>query len=83
MIFILLQVLEDDIIHFVKIELRKLKNMLNPASSGKYNENNEQTTGKEEQISSNRDAFLQITLSFLKRRNEDQMADSLQKSKKQ
>ncbi|XP_027870060.1 NLR family CARD domain-containing protein 3-like isoform X2 [Xiphophorus couchianus] len=70
-------VLEDDIISFVRTELQKMKNILSPEGSSCPKVDDE-TAGNEEQRSDNRDAFLKITLNFLKRRNEKQLADSLQ-----
>ncbi|XP_014852431.1 PREDICTED: protein NLRC3-like [Poecilia mexicana] len=71
------KVIEDDIISFVRTELQKMKNMLSPQGSGCLIVD-DKTAGDEEQRSGNRDAFLKITLNFLKRRNEEQLADSLQ-----
>ncbi|XP_038129663.1 NLR family CARD domain-containing protein 3-like [Cyprinodon tularosa] len=71
------KVLEDDIMHFVTSELRKMKNMLSPESSGRYSENKEETADEEMHRKSNRYAFLKITINFLRRRNEERLAESL------
>ncbi|XP_015228841.1 PREDICTED: uncharacterized protein LOC107083853 [Cyprinodon variegatus] len=71
------KVLEDDIMHFVTSELRKIKNMLSPEGSGRYSENKEDTADEEMHGKINRDAFLKITINFLRRRNEERLAESL------
>ncbi|PWA29222.1 hypothetical protein CCH79_00006324, partial [Gambusia affinis] len=70
-------VLECDIISFVRTELQKMKKLLSLEDSG-YPDENDQTADDEEQRSGNREAFVKISLNFLKRRDEEQLADSLQ-----
>ncbi|XP_073319974.1 protein NLRC3-like [Pagrus major] len=75
--------LEENIVTFVKNELKKLKKVLGPEyperSSEKLREEEEGVGGEEdEQSSSSRDAFLKITLNFLRRMKREQLADSLE-----
>ncbi|KAM7015239.1 NLR family CARD domain-containing protein 3-like [Tautogolabrus adspersus] len=72
--------LEENIIHFVKNELRALKNVLDAECLEKRREDEDDDTVSEEedQRSSNKDALLKITLSFLRRMKQETLADSLQ-----
>ncbi|TDG99444.1 hypothetical protein EPR50_G00193540 [Perca flavescens] len=68
--------LEDDIVTFVKNELKKIQKLLSPdypecSESQKKDED-------EEQKRSSREAFLKITLHFLRRMKQDELADRLQ-----
>lgn len=68
---------------FVKNELMKLKKVLRPNypdCSETLRDDDEVVGGEEEQRSS-RDAFLKITLNFLRRMKQEQLVDSLQSSK--
>lgn len=71
---ILLQLLEENIVTFVKDELKKIQSAL----SLDYPECLESPSGDEEQRSS-RDAFMKITVDFLRRMKEDVLADRLQR----
>lgn len=70
---------------FVKNELKKFKKALGPEGPEyleKLREDDEVMGGEEEeQRCSNRDAFLKITLNYLRRMKQEQLADSLQSSK--
>lgn len=69
----------------MKNELKKLQKLLSaeyPDCSEKLREDDEVRGGEEEEHrSSSRDAFLTITLNFLRKINQEQMADALQSSK--
>lgn len=68
----------------MKNELKKLKKVLGPDypdHSETLRDDDEVVGGEEEQRSSNRDAFLKITLNFLRRMKQEQLVDSLQSSK--
>uniref|UniRef100_A0A8C9ZM06 NLR family CARD domain-containing protein 3-like n=1 Tax=Sander lucioperca TaxID=283035 RepID=A0A8C9ZM06_SANLU len=68
--------LEENIGTFVKNELKKIQKVLNPD----YPECLEsQTKGEDEEQRSSRDAFLKITLHFLRRMKQDKLADRLQR----
>lgn len=79
------QVLEEKIITFVKNELKANKADLWPESSQvpkNRRREHEVVDGIEAgQRHTNKDNFLKITLSFLRQMKEDQLADSLQRSK--
>uniref|UniRef100_A0A3P9DSR1 NACHT domain-containing protein n=1 Tax=Maylandia zebra TaxID=106582 RepID=A0A3P9DSR1_9CICH len=66
---ILFQLLEDNIITFVKNELKKIQKVLSPG----YPE------CLESQRSSSREAFVKITVDFLRRMKQEELADRLQK----
>ncbi|XP_035857014.1 NLR family CARD domain-containing protein 3-like [Sander lucioperca] len=67
--------LEDNIGTFVKNELKKIQKVLSPD----YPECSEsQREGEDEEQRSSREAFLKITLHFLKRMKQDELADRLQ-----
>ncbi|XP_013876860.1 protein NLRC3, partial [Austrofundulus limnaeus] len=68
------KVLEEDITTFVKDELKRMKNILCPEGSERLKE----TAGEKEQNKSNREAFLNIVLNFLRRRKQEDLANSLQ-----
>ncbi|XP_034713614.1 protein NLRC3-like [Etheostoma cragini] len=72
-------VLEENIVTFVKNELKKYKNVLESSEClERLNEDDEVMEGeKEEQRSSNRDAFMTLTLNFLRNMKQEQLADSL------
>ncbi|XP_041843872.1 uncharacterized protein LOC121641658 [Melanotaenia boesemani] len=72
-------VLERDIITFVKNELMKFKKVVSlkyQKESDWFKEDDEEMTDEEEQR--NKDALLKITVNFLKRRKEEELADSLE-----
>ncbi|XP_041661320.1 NACHT, LRR and PYD domains-containing protein 3-like [Cheilinus undulatus] len=66
--------LEQNIVHFVKSELKKIKRVLSPD----YPECLVLDDEEEEQRRSSREAFLKITLYFLRRMKQEQLADCLQ-----
>ncbi|TDG95979.1 hypothetical protein EPR50_G00241820 [Perca flavescens] len=71
--------LEDNIVTFVKNELKKIQKLLSPdypecSESQREDENEEQRRSIE--------AFLKITLYFLRRMKQDELADRLQRSKR-
>ncbi|XP_028429958.1 NACHT, LRR and PYD domains-containing protein 3-like [Perca flavescens] len=67
--------LEENIITYVKNELKKIQKVLSPD----YPECSEsQREGEDEEQRSSREAFLKITLHFLKRMKQDELADRLQ-----
>ncbi|XP_047436734.1 protein NLRC3-like [Mugil cephalus] len=69
--------LEEDIVSFAKQELNRLKKLLN-SESPEGSENLREDAG-EEQRTSDRDAFLKITLNFLRRKKQEQLANTLQR----
>ncbi|TDH15442.1 hypothetical protein EPR50_G00031590 [Perca flavescens] len=72
--------LEENIVTFVKNELKKIQKVLNSEESPKKAE--DVLDGEdEEQTRSSRDAFLKITLHFLRRMKQEELADCLQSSK--
>ena len=78
------QLLEENIVTFVKNELRKFQRVLStdyPECS--LSDDEEVVDGEdEEQRLSSREAFLKITLQFLKRMKQEELADRLQSSKR-
>ena len=70
--------MEKNIVTFVKNELKKFQRVLSPD----YPECLEIQREDEEQRRSNREAFLKITLNFLRRLKEEELADRLQRSKR-
>uniref|UniRef100_A0A3P9DUA7 B30.2/SPRY domain-containing protein n=1 Tax=Maylandia zebra TaxID=106582 RepID=A0A3P9DUA7_9CICH len=65
---ILFQLLEDNIITFVKNELKKIQKVLSPDYPECF----------ESQRSSRREAFVKITVDFLRRMKQEELADRLQ-----
>uniref|UniRef100_UPI003AAC9B53 NACHT, LRR and PYD domains-containing protein 3-like n=1 Tax=Centroberyx gerrardi TaxID=166262 RepID=UPI003AAC9B53 len=74
------QLLEENIVTFVKNELKRSQRVLvYPECLERQMEDEEVVDGEEEeQRSSSREAFLQITLHFLRRMKQEELADSLQ-----
>ncbi|XP_071395738.1 NACHT, LRR and PYD domains-containing protein 3-like isoform X3 [Centroberyx affinis] len=74
--------LEENIVTFVKNELKRIQRVLSPdypECSEKQREDEEVVDGEEEeQRRSSREAFLQITLHFLRRMKQEELADFLQ-----
>ncbi|XP_032365449.1 NLR family CARD domain-containing protein 3 isoform X2 [Etheostoma spectabile] len=74
--------LEDDIVTFVKNELKKIQKVLSPDYPEyleSQREDEEVLEGEdEEQRRSSREAFLKITLHFLRRMKQEELADRLQ-----
>ena len=83
---ILFQLLEENIVTFVKNELKKVQKVLSsdyPECSESQREDEEVLDGEdEEQRRSSREAFLKITLHFLRRMKQEELADRLQSSKR-
>uniref|UniRef100_A0A669F7T5 NACHT domain-containing protein n=1 Tax=Oreochromis niloticus TaxID=8128 RepID=A0A669F7T5_ORENI len=71
---ILFQLLEDKIITFVKNELKKIQKVLSPD----YPECFESQREDDEQGRSSREAFVKITVDFLRRMKQEELADRLQ-----
>ncbi|XP_068166489.1 protein NLRC3-like [Antennarius striatus] len=74
--------LEDNIITFVKDELKRVKKFLgaqNPECSDKQTGDDEVMGSNDDLRSSNRDSLMGITLNFLRKMNQEQLADILQK----
>uniref|UniRef100_A0A8D0CRH9 NACHT domain-containing protein n=1 Tax=Sander lucioperca TaxID=283035 RepID=A0A8D0CRH9_SANLU len=76
--------LEEDIVTFVKNELQKILKLLSPdypECLESKEEDEEVLDGEdEEQRRSSREAFLKITLHFLRRMKQEELADRLQRS---
>ncbi|XP_037635470.1 NACHT, LRR and PYD domains-containing protein 3-like isoform X3 [Sebastes umbrosus] len=75
--------LEDNIVTFVKNELKKIQKVLSPDYPAWYLESPMEDDevleeDDEEQRKSSRDAFLNITLNFLRRLKQEKLADRLQ-----
>ncbi|XP_071378385.1 NLR family CARD domain-containing protein 3-like [Centroberyx affinis] len=74
--------LEENIVTFVKNELKRFQRILSPdypEYPERQREDEEVVDGEEEeQRRSSREAFLQITLQFLRRMKQEELADSLQ-----
>ncbi|XP_073335051.1 NACHT, LRR and PYD domains-containing protein 3-like [Pagrus major] len=73
--------LEENIICFVKNELKRFQRVLKPDYQECLGRQklDEEVLDDEEQRSSSREAFLKITLDFLRRMKQEEMADCLQK----
>uniref|UniRef100_A0A3Q3X0S6 NACHT domain-containing protein n=1 Tax=Mola mola TaxID=94237 RepID=A0A3Q3X0S6_MOLML len=76
--FIVFQHLEENIVTFVKTELKKLKEVLSPDYPGCSDRQSEDE--EEEQRRSSREAFLKITVHFLRRMKQENLADCLQRT---
>ncbi|KAM7418224.1 hypothetical protein PAMA_017741 [Pampus argenteus] len=76
------KLLEDNIVTFVKNELKKMQKVLSPdypECSESQTEDEEVLDGEEkEQRRSSREAFLKITLHFLRRMKQEELAERLQ-----
>ncbi|XP_076733333.1 uncharacterized protein LOC143412365 [Maylandia zebra] len=70
--------LEDNIITFVKNELKKIQKALNPNKPQCLEFQRED----DEQRSSSREAFVKITVDFLRRMKQEELADRLQRRKR-
>ncbi|XP_055360076.1 NACHT, LRR and PYD domains-containing protein 3-like isoform X4 [Betta splendens] len=74
--------LEDNIVMFVKKEVKKIQRVLSPdypECLESQREDEEELDGEdEEQRRSSRDAFLKITVNFLRRMKQEELADCLQ-----
>uniref|UniRef100_A0AAZ1Y380 NACHT domain-containing protein n=1 Tax=Oreochromis aureus TaxID=47969 RepID=A0AAZ1Y380_OREAU len=75
--------LEENIITFVKNELKKLQNDLNPDYSECQRDEEEVLDSEEEkQRRSSREAFLKLAVNFLRIMKQEQLADCLQSSER-
>uniref|UniRef100_A0AAQ5YKU8 B30.2/SPRY domain-containing protein n=1 Tax=Amphiprion ocellaris TaxID=80972 RepID=A0AAQ5YKU8_AMPOC len=75
----ILMLLEETIIIFVKNEMQKIQKVLSPDYPECLESQKEELEGEdEEQRRSSRESFLKITLHFLRRMKQDQLADCLQ-----
>ncbi|XP_008401074.1 uncharacterized protein LOC103460609 [Poecilia reticulata] len=78
--------LEENIVTFVKNELKKIQKVLSPdypECSESQKEDDEVLKGDdEEKKRSSREAVMKITLNFLRRMNQEELADRLQSSKR-
>uniref|UniRef100_A0A3Q3T042 NACHT domain-containing protein n=1 Tax=Mastacembelus armatus TaxID=205130 RepID=A0A3Q3T042_9TELE len=75
----LFQLLENHIVTFVKNELKKMQKVLTSGSPESQREDEEVLEGQdEEQRRSSREAFLKITLNFLRGMKQEELADCLQ-----
>nr|XP_033501166.1 NLR family CARD domain-containing protein 3-like isoform X2 [Epinephelus lanceolatus] len=73
--------LEENIVTFVKNELKKIQKVLSsdyPECSESQREDEEVLGREEEQSRRSREAFLKITLNFLRRMKQEELADCLQ-----
>lgn len=83
---ILFQLLEENIVNFVKNELKKILNILGPdypewlESHGKDEELLK--AENEKQMNSSREAFVKLTLHFLRMMKQAELADHLESSKR-
>uniref|UniRef100_A0A3P8TRC3 B30.2/SPRY domain-containing protein n=1 Tax=Amphiprion percula TaxID=161767 RepID=A0A3P8TRC3_AMPPE len=78
---VLFQLLEKNIISYAKNELKKIQKVLSPDyPEGLESQREEEVEGEdEEQRRSNRESFLKITLHFLRRMKQEDLADCLQR----
>ncbi|KAG8001653.1 NLR family CARD domain-containing protein 3, partial [Nibea albiflora] len=73
------KMLEENIVTFVKNELKKTRKVLSSECLKSQGEDEEVLDVKEEeQVRSSREAFLKITLHFLRRMKQEELADCLQ-----
>lgn len=83
---LLFQLLEDNIITFVKNELKEIQKILSsdyPESLGSQKEDEEVLEGEDKDENRNsREAFLKITLHFLRKLKQEELADYLESSKR-
>uniref|UniRef100_A0A3Q2V065 NACHT domain-containing protein n=1 Tax=Haplochromis burtoni TaxID=8153 RepID=A0A3Q2V065_HAPBU len=79
---ILFQLLEDNITTFAKNELKKIQMVLNPdypeCLKSQREDDEELESEAREQIRTSREAFMKITLNFLRRMKQEKLADCLQ-----
>uniref|UniRef100_A0A3B3DM88 B30.2/SPRY domain-containing protein n=1 Tax=Oryzias melastigma TaxID=30732 RepID=A0A3B3DM88_ORYME len=73
---ILLQLLEDNIVTFVKKELKKIQKILS------QREDEEELEGEDEDQRSSKESLMKITENFLRRMKQEELADRLQNSKR-
>lgn len=81
----LFQVLEENIVTFLKKELKKMQKVLSPDDQecvdGQLEENEELEGEDEEQRRSSREALVKITVFFLRRMKQNELSEHLQSSK--
>ncbi|XP_038131300.1 NACHT, LRR and PYD domains-containing protein 3-like isoform X3 [Cyprinodon tularosa] len=70
--------LEENIVNFVKNELKKIQKLLSPDYPEAQREDEEQLEGEDEEQRRSREALVKITLSFLRRMKQEELADRLQ-----
>ncbi|XP_078100322.1 LOW QUALITY PROTEIN: NLR family CARD domain-containing protein 3-like [Sander vitreus] len=70
--------LEENIVTFVKNELKKIQKVLNP-DYPECSESQREGEDEDEEQRSSREAFLRITLHFLRRMKQEELADCLQR----
>ncbi|XP_078795760.1 uncharacterized protein LOC144988738 [Oryzias latipes] len=68
--------LEDNIVTFVKKELKKIQKLLS------HREDEEELEDEDEEQRSSRESLMKITVNFLKRMKQEELADGLQSSKR-
>ncbi|XP_023285577.1 NACHT, LRR and PYD domains-containing protein 12-like [Seriola lalandi dorsalis] len=69
--------LEENIVTFVKKELKSFLEVLHLSSEGRREDEEVLDDEEQEQMKSSREAFLEITLHFLRRMKQEELADSL------
>lgn len=83
---ILFQLLEENIVNFVKNELKKILNILGPdypECLESHGEDEELLKAEnEKQMNSSREAFVKLTLHFLRMMKQAELADHLESSKR-
>ncbi|TDG95977.1 hypothetical protein EPR50_G00241800 [Perca flavescens] len=73
--------LEENIITYVKNQLKKIQKLLSP-DYPECSESQREDEDEDEEQRRSREAFLKITLHFLRRMKQDELADCLQRSKR-
>ena len=79
------QLLEDHIVTFVKSELKKIQKALSsdyPEGLESQSDDEEVLEAEDEEQRSRREAFVNITLHFLRSMKQEELADRLQSSKR-
>ncbi|XP_060902792.1 NLR family CARD domain-containing protein 3-like [Labrus mixtus] len=76
----IIMLLEESIVTFVKNELKRIKRVLSSNDPGCLQSMEEEklVSNEDEQVGVSREAFLKITLEFLKRMKQEDLADCLQ-----
>lgn len=74
------KMIEESIFIFVRNEMKKLLKVLNPYECTEEQDEEVVEGEDEEQMRSSREAFLKITLNFLRKFKHDELAESLQSS---
>ncbi len=76
------QLLEKNIVTFIKSELKKLQGVVRPGCLESLREDEVLDGEEEEQRRSSKEAFLQMVLDFLRGMKQEELADRLQSSKR-